>query len=261
MHQAWPLFQRLNLRVLCSGCQARFLRDEPPSQMEHVKSALQVYADQLKQAAHKALTHLDDTEFKDYKEFLGQSVDNLHGYFQDGFQTISPFSTQMLDATKDTREKLIKDAEELGKKIEPMRKELRQVLEKHFQEYSDELKPFFEEYSAKQRQHMEEMKTKLEPVVKSLKEKIGTNWEETKSKLVPIVEAVREKVAEHLQDLKNLLEPYMQDYREQMEKRALDFRQSVSSGELRKKMDELGAQVKPHFDAIIAAVQKAVNKE
>ncbi|XP_016117286.1 apolipoprotein A-I-1-like, partial [Sinocyclocheilus grahami] len=179
--------KRLNLRVLCSGCQARFQQDEPPSQLEHVKSAFQVYADQLKQSAHKALTHLDDTEFKDYKEFLGQSVDNLHGYFQDGFQTISPFSTQMLDATKDRREKLIKDVEELRKKIEPMRKELRQVLEKHFQEYSDELKPFFEEYSAKQRQHMEEMKTKLEPVVKSLKEKIGTNWEETKSKLVPII--------------------------------------------------------------------------
>lgn len=49
------------------GSQARFLQDEPPSQLDHVKTVLQVYADQLKTSAHKALNHLDDTEFKDYK--------------------------------------------------------------------------------------------------------------------------------------------------------------------------------------------------
>lgn len=59
--------KRINWHFLCSGCQARFLADEAPSQLDHVKTGLQVYVDQLKQSAHKALTHLDDTEFKDYK--------------------------------------------------------------------------------------------------------------------------------------------------------------------------------------------------
>uniref|UniRef100_A0A9J7YW61 Apolipoprotein A-Ib n=1 Tax=Cyprinus carpio carpio TaxID=630221 RepID=A0A9J7YW61_CYPCA len=253
-------FVVLALAVLLAGCQARFLQDQPPSQLEHLKSALQLYADQMKQSAHKTLTHLDDTEFADYKEFLGQSVDNLHGYFQNGFQAITPIGDQVLEATKDTREKLVKDVEELRKKIEPMRAELRQVLEKHLQEYRDELKPFVEEYLTKHQKFLEEMRIKLEPVVKSLREKFGPNWEETKSKLMPILEAVREKVAEHLQDLKKLLEPYMQDYREQMEKGAQEFRQSVKSGELRKKMNELGEEVKPHFEAIFAAVQKAIYK-
>ncbi|KTF74430.1 hypothetical protein cypCar_00034481 [Cyprinus carpio] len=121
------------------------------------------------------------------REFLGQSVDNLHGYFQNGFQAITPIGGQVLEATKDTREKLVKDVEELRTKIEPMRAELRQVLEKHFQEYRDELKPFVEEYLTKHQKFLEEMRTKLEPVVKSLREKIGTNWEETKSKLMPIL--------------------------------------------------------------------------
>ncbi|XP_059389673.1 apolipoprotein A-I-2-like [Carassius carassius] len=253
-------FVVLALAVLLAGCQARFLQDEPPSQLDHVKSALQVYADQMKQSAHKTLTHLDGTEFADYKEFLGQSVDNLHGHLLGGLQAIGPVGGQVLEATKDTREKLAKDAEELRKKIEPMREELRQVLQKHFEEYRDELKPFIEDYLTMQQKFMEEMRTKLEPLVKSLKAKIETNWEETKSKLMPILEAVREKVAEHIQALKTLLEPYIQDYREQMEKGAQDFRQSVKSGELRKKMEELGAEVKPHFDGIIAAVQKAMSK-
>ena len=107
---------------------------------------------------------------------------------------------------------------------------------------------------------MEEMKTKLEPLVKSLRAKIEVNWEETKSKLMPILEAVREKVAEHIQALKTLLEPYIQEYRDQVEKGAQEFRQSVKSGELRKKMEELGTEVKPHFEAIFAAVQKAMSK-
>lgn len=90
-----------------------------------------------------------------------------------------------------------------------------------------------------------------------MKGKIATNWEETKSKLVPIVEAVRDKVTEHLQELKTKLDPYIQDYKEQMEKSTLEIRESVRSGELRKKMDTLGEDVMPHFKAIVEAIQKA----
>ncbi|XP_043115045.1 apolipoprotein A-Ib [Puntigrus tetrazona] len=254
-------FVVLSLAVLLAGCQARFLRDEPPSQLDHVKTAFQLYGDQAKQAAHKALTHLDDTEFKDYKEFLGQSIDNIHGYFQHGFQAAGPFGVQLLESTAPIREKLTKDVEDLRKQLEPKREELRQVLEKHFQEYRDEVKPFLEEYMIKQQQHMEEVRTKLEPLVKSLKEKITTNWEETKSKLMPILELVREKVTEHLQDLKTTLEPYIQEYKDQMEKGALEFRKTVSSGELRKKMTQLGEELKPHFMAIFETLQKAASKE
>ncbi|XDV31624.1 hypothetical protein PO909_002591 [Leuciscus waleckii] len=254
-------FVALTLTVLLAGCQARFLADEAPSQLDHVKSALQVYADQLKQSAHKSLTHLDDTEFKDYKEFLGQSVDRIHGYFHQVFQVITPFGTQMLEATTPMREKWTKDMEDLRKQLEPKREELRQVLEKHFEDYRDVLKPFLDKYLVKQREHMEEVKTMLEPVVKSLQEKIPPNWEETKTKLMPIVEIVREKLTEHLQDLKTKLDPYIQEYKDQMEKGAMDFRESVRSGELRKKMTDLGEQVKPHFQAIFEALQKSLSKE
>ncbi|KAI7800692.1 apolipoprotein A-Ib isoform X2 [Triplophysa rosa] len=254
-------FIALTLTVLLAGSQARFLQDEPPSQLEHVNTALQVYADQLKQSAHTALNHIDDTEFKDYKEFLGQSVDNIHGYFQHAFKSMGTYATPVMEAIAPVREKLKNDVEDLCKQIEPKREELRQVLVKHFQEYSTELKPLVEEYLTKHREQMEELKTKLEPVVKNMKGKIATNWEETKSKLVPILEAVRDKVTEHLQGLKTQLEPYIQDYKEQMEKSTLEFRESVRSGELRKKMNALGDDVKPHLEAIAAAIQKAFNKE
>ncbi|XP_056613497.1 apolipoprotein A-Ib [Triplophysa dalaica] len=250
-------FIALTLTVLLAGSQARFLQDEPPSQLDHVKTVLQVYADQLKTSAHKALNHLDDTEFKDYKDFLGQSVDNVHGYFQHAFKNMGTYSTPVMEIIAPMNEKLRNDVEDLRKQIEPKREELRQVLVKHFQEYSTELKPFVEEYLTKHREQMEELKTKLEPVVQNMKGKIATNWEETKSKLVPIVEAVRDKVTEHLQELKTKLDPYIQDYKEQMEKSTLEFRESVRSGELRKKMDTLGEDVMPHFKAILAAIQKA----
>lgn len=254
-------FVALALTVLLAGCQARFLQDEAPSQLDHVKTAFQLYADQMKQSAHKALVHLDDTEFKDYKEFLGQSVDNIHGYLQQAFQVMTPIGTQLMDASASQREKLDKDIEDLRKQLEPMREELRQVLQKHFEDYRDIVKPFLDDYFVKQREHMEEVRTKLEPVVQSLKEKIGPNWEETKTKLMPIMEAVREKVGAYMQEMKTQLEPYVQDYKEQMEKGAMEFRESVRSGELRKRMTDLGEQVKPHFDAIFAALRKSLSKE
>ncbi|XP_077063664.1 apolipoprotein A-Ib [Siphateles boraxobius] len=254
-------FVALALTVLLAGCQARFLADEAPSQLDHVKTGLQVYADQLKQSAHKALTHLDDTEFKDYKKFLGESVDNLHSYFHQAFEKIIPVGTQVLEATLPMREKWSKDMEELRKQLEPKHVELRQVLEKHFEEYRDELKPFLDDYLVKQREHMEEVRTKLEPVIKSLKEKIPPNWEETKTKLMPMVEIVREKLTQHLTDLRAQLVPYIKEYKDHMEKGALEFRESVRSGELRKRMDDLGTQVKPHFDAIIDALRKSLSKE
>ncbi|XP_067222518.1 apolipoprotein A-Ib [Chanodichthys erythropterus] len=254
-------FVALALTVLLAGCQARFLQDEAPSQLDHVKSAFKLYTDQLKQSGHKTLTHLDDTEFKDYKEFLGQSIDNLHGYLEKAFEFITPVGTQVLDATAQHREKFTKDIEDLRKQLEPMREELRQVLQKHFEEYRDELKPFVDDYLAKERERMEEVRTKLEPIVKSLKEKIGPNWEETKSKLMPILEAVRVKVAEYLQDAKTSLEPYIQEYKDQVEKGTKEFREAVRSGELRKKMTELGDEVKPHFEKIVEALQKFISKE
>ncbi|XP_051966445.1 apolipoprotein A-I-1-like [Xyrauchen texanus] len=250
-------FVALALAVLLAGCQARFLQDEAPSQLDHVNSAVQVYADNLKQAAHKSLNHLDDTEFKDYKAFLGQSIDNIHTYFQYTFKALTPVATQAVDTSAHMREKLMKDIDDLRKQLEPKREELRQVLQKHFQEYHDELKPFLEEYINKHRGQMEELKTKMEPVMKNMKDKIETNWEETKSKLVPIIDILREKLTVHLQELKTTLEPYIQEYKEQIEKGVQEFRESVKSGELRKKMNDLGDQVKPHFEAIIAAILAA----
>ncbi|KAG1935486.1 apolipoprotein A-Ib [Pimephales promelas] len=254
-------FVALALTVLLAGCQARFLADEAPSQLDHLKTGLQVYADQLKQSAHKALVHLDGTEFKDYKEFLGQSVDNLHSYFHQIFQIITPVGSQLLEVAGPAQVRLTKDMEDLRKQLAPKREELRAVLEKHFEDYRDILKPFLDDYMVKQREHMEEVRTKLEPVIQSLTEKIPPNWEETKTKLMPIIEIVREKLTEQLQDVKTHLEPYVQEYKDQMEKRALEFRESVRSGELRKRMTDLGAEVKPHFEGIFAALQKSLSKE
>lgn len=50
-----------------TGTQARTLQADAPSPLAHVRSAVMVYLTQVKETAQKALTHLDDTEYKDYK--------------------------------------------------------------------------------------------------------------------------------------------------------------------------------------------------
>jgi len=53
--------------LLVAGAQARTLQADAPSPLQHVRSAALMYLQQVKETAHKALVHLDDTEFKDYK--------------------------------------------------------------------------------------------------------------------------------------------------------------------------------------------------
>lgn len=53
--------------LFSSGTQARTLQADAPSPLAHVRSAVMVYLTQVKETAQKALTHLDDTEYKDYK--------------------------------------------------------------------------------------------------------------------------------------------------------------------------------------------------
>ncbi|MCI4390654.1 hypothetical protein PGIGA_G00125090 [Pangasianodon gigas] len=53
--------------LLAAGCQARFLQADAPSQYEHIRAAVVTYLGQVKETAQKAIDHLDDAEFKDYK--------------------------------------------------------------------------------------------------------------------------------------------------------------------------------------------------
>ncbi|XP_067306101.1 apolipoprotein A-I-2-like isoform X5 [Pseudorasbora parva] len=238
-------FVALALTVLLAGCQAHFLQYEAPSQLNQVN----VFADQLKHFTHKVLTHFDNTEFEDYKEFLGQSVDSLHGYFQARFELITLLVNVVLENNAPMLKKWTKDIEDLRKDLEPKREELRQVLEKHFEEYRDELKLFHEEYLVMQHRHNEELRSNLDPMVKSVKEKIGIIWEETKSKLMPIVKPLHEKLT---QEVKINLKRYM-EYKDRMEGLVLEFRQRARSGRLWKMLNDLNERLNYRFKAIFEA--------
>uniref|UniRef100_A0A0E9XZN9 Uncharacterized protein n=2 Tax=Anguilla anguilla TaxID=7936 RepID=A0A0E9XZN9_ANGAN len=49
-----------------------------------------MYLQQVKDTAQKALEHLDETEYKDYKLKLSQSLDNIQGYIQSASAALSP---------------------------------------------------------------------------------------------------------------------------------------------------------------------------
>uniref|UniRef100_A0A8C7JZY7 Apolipoprotein A-I n=1 Tax=Oncorhynchus kisutch TaxID=8019 RepID=A0A8C7JZY7_ONCKI len=218
--------------LLAAGTQAFPMQADAPSQLEHVKAALSMYIAQVKLTAQRSIDLLDDTEYKEYKMQLTQSLDNLQQYADATSQSLAPYSeafgTQLTDATAAVRTEVMKDVEELRSQLEPKRAELKEVLDKHIDEYRKKLEPLIKEHIELRRTEMEAFRAKMEPVVEELRAKVAINVEETKTKLMPIVEIVRAKLTERLEELRTLAAPYAEEYKEQMIKAVGEVREKVS---------------------------------
>ncbi|KAI5626347.1 apolipoprotein A-I precursor [Silurus asotus] len=249
--------------LLAAGCQARFLQaDAPPSQYEHIRSAVVTYLGQVKDTAQKAIGHLDDAEFKDYKARLTQGLENIETMLKSSSESLAPFreglGPQIVESFSGVRERISNDLEELRKELEPKREQLRQVIKKHLEEYRAKLEPLLKEYSEKNRKQVDEFKAKFEPVIKELQEKIRVNVEETKSKLTPIVETIRNKLTKGLEELKATFGPHAQEYREQIEGALNDLKKKYESGELQAKLQNLGEELRPQLINIYSTIEKSL---
>ncbi|XP_010895444.1 apolipoprotein A-I [Esox lucius] len=250
--------------LLAVGSQARAVQSDAPSQLEHIKAAATVYLTRVKETAEKTLEHLDGTQYAEYKLKLSESFDRLHEYTQTASQTLTPygdaFTAQFLEATKQAREKVMADVEDLRTRLEPKREELRQVLQKHIDEYREKLDPVLQEYISKNQGDMEALRVKLQPLVEEMRAKVQVNVEETKSKLLPIVEVVRTKLTENLEELKNMASPYAAEYKEHLVKAVDDVKKNVSphTADLQSKLEPYFEDLKSKFMALYETVAKKV---
>ncbi|XP_036392738.1 apolipoprotein A-I-1-like [Megalops cyprinoides] len=255
-------FVALALTILfAAGSQARVLSDAPPSQLDHVRAAVGVYLAQVKETAEKALGHLDDTEYKQYKRTLSQSLDRLEGYIKSTSQTLAPytdaFSAQFMEMTKQLRENVMSDVDMLKKQLAPKTEELKQVIQKHLEEYREKLEPSLQEYLDKHKQEAAALKEKMQPVLEELKTKFQTNVEETKSKLIPILDAVRSKLTERLEELKTMATPYVDEYKEHLIKALEELKNATP------KLEELQGKAGAHAEdlkAKLMALWEAISK-
>ncbi|KAK3513550.1 hypothetical protein QTP70_016485, partial [Hemibagrus guttatus] len=247
--------------LLAAGCQARFLQADAPSQYEHIRAAVVTYLGQVKETAQKAIDHLDDAEFKDYKARLNQGLANIENVLKSASESLAPIreglGPQIVEGLSGVRERVSHDLEELRKELEPKREELRQVVKKHLDEYRAKLEPVLKEYSEKNRKQVDEFRAKFEPVIKDLQEKIKVNVEETKSKLTPIVETLRNKLTKGLEELKLTFGPHAQEYREQIEGIFTELRHKYETGELQQKLKNLGEELRPQLKGIYDTIEKA----
>lgn len=229
--------------LLAVGSRAASVQSDGPSQMEHVRSAVMLYLTQVKDSASGLLDRLDNTAFAEYKVKMSESLDNLYNYAQVSSQTatdtLTPYAAQLLDATKDVREKVMADVEELRTELEPKRDELNAVLNKHVEEYRAKLEPIFQEYMSSSKDQVEGLKNKLQPVLDELRGKVEVNVDETKSKIEPIVELFRAKLTNRLNDVKTAAAPYAEEYKEQL---------TVA-------LNKLSAEVAPHTKDVQSKLQ------
>ncbi|KAM7413547.1 hypothetical protein PAMA_020764 [Pampus argenteus] len=210
---------------------------------------MDVYMDQVKESAKRALEHLDDTEYRQLKSHLSHRLDEMHFRVKALQAQVSPYTDSafktIVDATAGFRAAVEADIEALKADIEPKRIALRDVLERHLEQYKAQLEPIIREQSARHHAEMESLRSKLSPIVDDLRAKVAVNIEETKAAIMPIAEAVRAKVSERLEELKDLARPYVEEYKDQM-KQAYDQAKQI-------KVDDLVAlrqRVQPLVDDI-----------
>nr|AIL82447.1 apolipoprotein A-1 [Channa striata] len=262
--------------LLAVGCQAASLQADAPSQLAHIKAAIDVYANQVKDSFKNALNSLDDTEHQELKQRLSQRVDEFHAQLKALQGSVSPITDSVVstlaDATADFRASLTKDIETLKADLEPKRAKLREVINEHLQEYRIQLEPIVKKYYDKHTADMEALKVRLEPVVEELRAKVATNVEETKAALMPILEAIRTKVHARLENLKELVSPYVEEYKDQLKQaysqvRSIDSQEvnarSIDSQEvnaLREKIAPLVEDIKVKLHEIFEAVAATVTK-
>ncbi|XP_063059656.1 apolipoprotein A-I [Engraulis encrasicolus] len=251
--------------LLAVGSQARALQADAPSQLEHYKAATLVYLTQVKESAMRTLDHLDGTEYEQYKQKLKDTMESLQGYAMTASDSLTPytdsFSTQLLDATKTLRERVMADVDDLHAKMEPHRAELEAVLQKHVEDYRKSLEPVFMEYAAKNRAEVEALQAKLEPLVEEMRGKVVVNVEETKSKLEPMVEAVRAKLTERLEELRTMAAPYVEEYKEQLVKMVGQVKEQVAphtesfSEKAAPVVEDIKTRVISLYESLMAAMQ------
>ncbi|XP_018543131.1 apolipoprotein A-I [Lates calcarifer] len=252
--------------LLAVGSHAASLQADAPSQLAHVRAAMDVYLTQVKESAQRALAQLDDTEYKDLKNALTQRLDEMHNNIKTLQAQVSPVTdhvvTTIADATADLRTSILNDIEALKTEIEPMRTNLRDVVNKHIEEYRAQMDPIINEYYAKHTAEMDALRTKLEPLVEEMRVKVATNVEETKTALMPIVETVRAKVHERLEALKAMASPYVEEYKEQL-KQAYGQAQNIDTKDivaLRERIAPLAMDIKLKLQDIFEVIAATVTK-
>uniref|UniRef100_A0A674CE29 Apolipoprotein A-Ib n=2 Tax=Salmo TaxID=8028 RepID=A0A674CE29_SALTR len=250
--------------LLAAATQAVPMQADAPSQLEHVKVAMMEYMAQVKETAQRSIDLLDDTEFKEYKVQLSQSLDNLQQYAQTTSQSLAPYSeafgAQLTDAAAAVRAEVMKDVEELRTQLEPKRAELKEVLDKHIDEYRKKLEPLIKEIVEQRRTELEAFRVKMEPVVEEMRAKVSTNVEETKAKLMPIVETVRAKLTERLEELRTLAAPYAEEYKEQMFKAVGEVREKVGplTNDFKGQVGPAAEQAKEKLMAFYETISQAI---
>ncbi|XP_017286149.1 apolipoprotein A-Ib [Kryptolebias marmoratus] len=252
--------------LLAVGSQAASLQADAPSQLDQIRSAVDVYLTQARESAIKALDQLDGTEYESMKGTVAQRLNDMHTQLKQLQSQVSPMTDSVVssisDATAEVRASIVSDIEALKTELEPMRAKLREVVNKHLEEYRTHMEPVLKEYQAKHNEEMEALKTKMEPIMAELRQKIATNVEETKEALVPIVEAVRTKLTQRLESLKEMAAPFVEEYKEYL-KKSYDNAQNINAEELeqlRGKIQPLAEEIKTKFTAIVGLITETFNK-
>ncbi|XP_034058693.1 apolipoprotein A-I-like [Gymnodraco acuticeps] len=253
--------------VLAVGSHAASMQADAPSQLEHIRTAMDMYLVQVKDSAKKALDQLDGTEYSDLKVGMSQRLEDVFTRIKTLQASVGPITDNVVGTLSETtsgiRASIMADIDSLKIDLEPKRVALKEVIDRHIADYHTRMQPIIQEYAAKHTADIESLKARMEPIVEEMRTKIALNVEETKTAMMPIVDAVRAKLSERLEELKTMATPFVEEYKEHISQvyassQGMDSEKLV---ELRAKVAPLVEDVKAKLQAIFETIVASYNKQ
>ncbi|XP_029923401.1 apolipoprotein A-I-like [Myripristis murdjan] len=246
--------------LLAVGSHAASMQSDAVSQLDQVRGAVNVALEDVINSLKNAAANLEDTEYKEYKDQLGKSLDLVHERFKAAQGEVAPYTNAFIGQFEESATSFFNtmkaEIEALRTELEPHSETVRTVVMKHLNEYRAALEPVIDEYAAKHRANMDELKTKLEPIIEDMQAKVTTNVEETKNAVMPIVDHVSGKMHEHLEALRKMAEPYVAEYREQLKQAATDMSAEGLKEKVAPFVEDFKAKLSAFCQSLTAASKK-----
>ncbi|KAI4815098.1 hypothetical protein KUCAC02_005262 [Chaenocephalus aceratus] len=242
------------------------MQADAPSQLAHIRTAMDMYLVQVKDSAKTALDQLDGTDYSDLKVGISQRLEDVFTQIKTLQASVGPVTDNVVrtlsETTSGIRASIMADIDSLKSELEPKRLALQEVLDRHIADYRTRMEPIIQEYAAKHTTELESLKVRMEPIVEEMRFKIASNVEETKTAMMPIVDAVRIKLMERLKDLKDGATPIVEEYKEYI-KNLYASGQSMDGArftDLKDQIAPLVEDIKVKFNAIFETIVAAYNK-
>ncbi|XP_039624937.1 apolipoprotein A-I-like [Polypterus senegalus] len=234
--------------LFVAGCHANFLwqSDQPPSQLDDLKTSLITYINQVQASTKVAIDQINNQDLaKQLNLPITEGLEQLTKYVQLGASHLEPYTDTANKHLQEGKKLLV----ETQSKLAPVTQQMREKIQLQIDEYRTKLSPLADDLKEKAKENTQALRDKLQPYAKELLEKLNKNVEELRTQLAPLTKEMRRKATQQLKTVRKNTAPYTDEVTKKV---------SEAVEELQKKIAPLGKNFEEKLSPYIEEIKKNI---